>query len=431
MGPGTHSEEAEVLRKPRSRARFEQKREAILDAAASLINQHGARGATLQEVATAVGLNTTSVTYYFRRKEQLAAAVFERSIDRLKAMVDEAGAEGDPRQRVSRFIRLHIELRAEVISGTAKPLVGLSDMRTLDEDLRLDLLERYMTVFDGVRAFWAPFEGDDHRDLCTARAHMLLEVVYWLPVWLARYAINDFGRVGRRIVAILEEGLAAEGAAWAPHYYDEDELRAAMPPQDAAAENFLRVATRLINESGYRGASVVRIVEELNVTKGSFYHHLDAKDDLVLECFRQSYKRVAVAQWLAHREGQNEWDRLTWAIATLLDIQFYTEWPLTRTTALQALPASLQAEVVRRSDRTALRFMGTLVDGAREGSINALDPMIASQLILSTLNAAFDLKGWAARLPREKAIGLYASTLADGLFNNRVIGQQVAGQASA
>lgn len=414
-------DDVDVLRKPRSSARFEQKREAILDAAASLINQHGARGATLQEVATAVGLNTTSVTYYFRRKEQLAAAVFERSIDRLKAMVDEAGAEADARQRVARFIRLHIELRAEVISGKAKPLVGLSDMRTLDQDLRAALLERYIKVFDGVRGFWAPYHSDDHRDLCTARAHMLLEVVYWLPVWLARYAINDFGRVGRRIVAILQEGLATAGASWSPHYYSEDELRAAMPPQDAAAENFLRVATRLINESGYRGASVVRIVEQLNVTKGSFYHHLDAKDDLVIECFRQSYKRVAVAQWLAHREGQNEWERLTWAIATLLDIQFYTEWPLTRTTALQALPTPLQLEVVRRSDRTALRFMGTLVDGAREGSTNAVDPMIASQLILSTLNAAFDLKSWAARLPREKAIGFYASTLADGLFNDRVM----------
>ena len=423
MGPGEPSEARETQRKPRSRARFELKREAILDAAADLINLHGARGATLQEVANAVGLNTTSVTYYFRRKELLAAAVFERSIDRLKAMVGEAAAEANARARVARFIRLHIELRATVIRGTEKPLVVLSDIRTLDEDLRLALLARYRKAFNAVRAFWAPFYSDDHRDLCTARAHMLLEVVFWLPVWLARYAINDFGRVGRRIGAVLEEGLAAPGAKWAPVFYGEDQIRAAMPPQDPAAENFLRVATRLINESGYRGASVLRIVEELNVTKGSFYHHLDAKDDLVLECFRQSYKRVAVAQWLAHRDGSNEWERLTWAIASLLDIQFRAQWPLTRTTALQALPAQLRAEVVRRSDRIALRFMGTLVDGAREGSINAVDPMIASQLILSTLNSAFDLKGWAARLPREKAIALYASTLAGGLFDDSVLGE--------
>lgn len=420
-----------ATRKPRSRARFELKREAILDAAAGLINLHGARGATLQEVAGAVGLNTTSVTYYFRRKELLAAAVFERSLDRLKAMVSLAAQEPDARSRVARFIRLHIELRAKVLRGAEKPLVVLSDIRTLDEDLRVPLHNRYLEVFDAVRAFWGPFTGDARRELCTARAHMLLEVVFWLPAWLARYAINDFGRVGRRIVGILEGGLALPRAEWNPRIYSEAEVDAAMPPQDPAAQNFLRVATRLINESGYRGASVLRIVEQLNVTKGSFYHHLDAKDDLVLECFRQSYKRVAVVQWLAHRDGADEWQRLTWAIASLLDIQFQAEWPLTRTTALQALPAELRAEVVRRSDRIALRFNGTLIDGAGEGSIRLVDPMIASQLVLSTLNSAFDLKNWASRMPRDRAITLYASTLANGLFDDAVLDRLADAEANA
>ena len=56
---------------------------------------------------------------------------------------------------------------------------------------------------------------------------------------------------------------------------------------------FLLAATRLINELGYRGASVQRIASELNVTKGSFYHHLDAKDDLVAACYRRSFDRIA------------------------------------------------------------------------------------------------------------------------------------------
>lgn len=431
MNSGGDALELAVARKPRSRARFERKREAILDAAAELINLHGARGATLQSVATAVDLNTTSVTYYFRRKELLAAAVFERSLERLRAMVTEAASESTPRERVFRFIRLHVDLRARVIAGTAQPLVNLSDIRTLDDELRRPLYERYLEIFQLVRGFWEPFHSEDQRELCVARAHMLLEVVFWLPAWLARYAINDFGRVSRRICEVLSEGLAVKGARWDPRLFSEDEISEAMPAQDAGAENFLRVATRLINESGYRGASVLRIVEELNVTKGSFYHHLDAKDDLVLECFRQSYKRVAVAQWLAHRDGQTEWERLTWAIASLIDIQFRADWPLTRTTALQALPAELRADVVRRSDRIALRFVGTLVEGQREGSINLVDPMIASQLILSTLNSAFDLKNWASRLPRDKAVALYASTLAGGVFDDQILDQfRDAGTAS-
>ena len=47
-------------------------------------------------------------------------------------------------------------------------------------------------------------------------------------------------------------------------------------------ETILLAATRLINSRGYRGASVNKISEALNVTKSSFYNHNDAKDDLDL-----------------------------------------------------------------------------------------------------------------------------------------------------
>ena len=49
----------------RSTDRFERKREAILDAATRLLNRKGVKGLTLGESAAAVGLSTTSVTYYF------------------------------------------------------------------------------------------------------------------------------------------------------------------------------------------------------------------------------------------------------------------------------------------------------------------------------------------------------------------------------
>ncbi|MDN8891457.1 helix-turn-helix domain-containing protein, partial [Staphylococcus aureus] len=67
------------------------------------------------------------------------------------------------------------------------------------------------------------------------------------------------------------------------------DVTAAADQAGAAQQRFLQAATRLINERGYRGASVERIASELNVTKGSFYHHLEAKDDLVLACFRRSF----------------------------------------------------------------------------------------------------------------------------------------------
>ena len=54
--------------------RFDDKREAILDGAARLFNQHGIKGGLLSDLARRVGLATNSLTYYYRKKEDLATA---------------------------------------------------------------------------------------------------------------------------------------------------------------------------------------------------------------------------------------------------------------------------------------------------------------------------------------------------------------------
>src|SRR3546814_2648286 len=76
------------------------------------------------------------------------------------------------------------------------------------------------------------------------------------------------------------------------------------------------------------------IASELNVTKGSFYHHLDAKDDLVIACYKRSFDTIAEAQRLADERGGTHWRRLSSIIATLLDVQFRSE---EHTSELQSL----------------------------------------------------------------------------------------------
>src|SRR6202012_3042229 len=60
----------------------------------------------------------------------------------------------------------------------------------------------------------------------------------------------------------------------------------------------LRVATALINIEGYRGASVEKICTALEVTRGAFYHHIDAKDDLVELCLRRSLDELCLRRSL-------------------------------------------------------------------------------------------------------------------------------------
>lgn len=396
--------------------RFLAKRDAILAAAADAINEQSAKGMTFADVARRVGLNTTSVTYYFKRKEDLAAAAFEQTLDRLDAMLSDAAAQPTPELRVARYLTVNMERLVRIRRDEERDFAILSDLRAMEDPVKRILLERWRAIFRKTRSLWGIPANRAETDLYGARAHVLLENTFWLPAWLTRYEVDEYPRVEARLMDVFRHGIAAPGEIWAPELlnleHDEPE-----PGRDA----FLLAATRLINELGYRGASVQKIASELNVTKGSFYHHLAAKDDLVIACYKRSFDIIADAQRLAESHDGSHWQRLASTLATLLDVQFSERGPLLRTTALSGLPPRVRTTMIDRSNRIARRFAGMLSDGIAEGSIRPIDPLVASQALMALQNAAFDMRKWAGTMPRERAVAVYASTLSFGLFDDRAL----------
>ena len=392
--------------------RFREKREAILAAAAVAINEASAKGMTFADVARRVGLNTTSGTYYFKRKEDLAAACFEQTLGRLHATLDAAMEEPSPEARVARYISINFARLARVRAGAEEAVATLSDLRATEEPARGRLLAGWREVFRKTRALWGEGGGRLASDIRGARAHHLLENTFWLPVWLPRYDLDQYPRLEARLIDLLRRGLACRDALWEPELLPVASQRA-----EPGRSAFLLAATRLINELGYRGASVQRIAGELNVTKGSFYHHLDAKDELVLACFQRSADTIAEAQREADASGGSHWQRLSSTVATLLDLQFSEAGPLLRTTAMSGLPPDQRHAIVDQFNRIARRYAGTISDGIAEGSIRAVDPLVASQCLMALQNAAFDMRNWAASMPRERAVAIYAATLAFGMFD--------------
>lgn len=396
--------------------RYQEKYDAILDAASELINSHGAQGMTLADVAQHVGLNTTSVTYYFRRKELLAYACYERSIERFERFIAQSRTAPAREARVAAFIAANLDDLRAVREGRSSPYAILSEVRTLEDEPRREILLRYKQMFGKLRAMLGTDPDPIGHARLTAQAHVLLEVLYWLPMWIDRYDLLDFPRVQARMTDLMLHGIAAPGQGWnpAPMAFDAAD---ADPAAKGAQENFLRAATELINERGYRGASVERIASQLNVTKGSFYHHLDAKDDLVLACFRRSFARIARSQYTAESGGGSVWQHLCSSIATLLEAQFSEARSLLRSTALQALPNRLRDAMVDESNRLARRYAGMMSDGIAESTVRPVDTLIAAQIVLSTVNSAYDMRWWAERLPKDNAVEIYASTIAFGLFS--------------
>lgn len=398
--------------------RYAAKKEAILAAATGILNRRGVKGMTLADVASDVGLITTSVTYYFRRKEDLAAACFIRGIDTFNELAVEAALATGARARLARFLELFFDLTRRIRTREAPPIVAFSEMRALKEPLRTKVSDAFNDLFRNIRGvFDDPEFADMDRREATARTHLLLEQAFWTVTWLPRYDIEDYPRIKDRMFDILSGGLAVGARAWAPPALPEPAPAPAdATGADASRETFLIAATRLINRKGYRGASVEDISAELNVTKGSFYHHHDAKDDLVAACFERTFQVKRRIQVAARDLKADQWTRLAAVSTALVEYQLSENGPLLRGSAMTALPEDLRFETVERYNRVSDRFAGMISDGIAEGSIRAVDPLISAHMLSSMINAAASLGLWIPGLEREEAAALFARPLLLGVF---------------
>lgn len=397
-------------------ARYARKKETILAAATAILNRQGVRGMTLADVAASVGLNTTSVTYYYRKKDDLAAACFMRGLERFEAMVEQAAVETSPAARIVKFLDLYLDLNRRVRLGEATPLTSFAEIKALKEPLRGSVIGAFNDLFRRVRSFFDdPSLSHLDKRQRNARTHLLMEQVFWSGRWLRRYDVEDYGRVLERMSDILLKGLPAAQGVWAPRPLPDP---TPLSPEGLEwRETFLVAATRLINQRGYRGASVEEISAALNVTKGSFYHHHDDKDALVTECFERTFTVTRRSQLDARALPTDSWTQLVSTAAGLTSYQLSEHGPLLRASSLGALPEPLRSDMADGYMRGWQRFASIISDGVADGSIRAVDASIAAHMINSMLNAAASLEAWVPGLEREEAAELFAKPLLTGVLS--------------
>lgn len=242
-------------KQPRT-AKFRRRQEAIVRAAVSLINKKGVRGMTLVEVASQLGIVPTGVIYYFPNKERLAATCFLELIAVYEDLIAHASAGETPRDRLGRFVRGYVALAHDVASGRRDPLAVFNDVRALDDPT---VNAAYTDMFRHARSLIDPTPPRNaERQALNAATHMVLSQLFWSVVWLPLYDREDYDGIAARMLDVLDRGLAADSAQW-----PAGEPAAAEPPaasEDVSRETFLRAATQIINEHGYLGASVDKIV---------------------------------------------------------------------------------------------------------------------------------------------------------------------------
>lgn len=392
--------------------RFEARRAAIVSSAVEVLNRKGVQGMTLGDVAANLGIVPTGIIYYFKNKEDLAAACLLRAADRFTGLVDAAKACGpDPAVRLSTYLDQLVEERRRIALGEAEEICLFNDVRALNHP---EVNAAYDDLFRSTRRLF------EHQKLSrierNARTHILVAEAFWTAAWLPGVDPADYPRTGERMRSILLNGMAAPGAPWSPLPLPE-----LVMPEAAGGEicpgAFLRAATQLINEQGYLGASVEKISARLNVTKGAFYHHNENKDDLVAACFERTFEVMRRAVWAAESVSSSGLQTLASAASALVEYQLKGNAPLLRASALSAVPEPLREELILGFDRLSNRFASIICDGIADGSIRPVDANVAAQLVTAMVNAGASLHHWAPGLTPANAAALYVRALFEGLLS--------------
>lgn len=394
--------------------RYLQKREMILNAAARKFNTLGVRGATLDDIARDVGMNLTSIRHYFRRKDDLVAEGYLRSLaiheQRLSVALD---AGPDRETRVRALVAAYFDLRRSIREGVGPEIMIFGDLRSLSEKHAAVVWPRYVALIDIVRRVVSdPDEVIADRRRVNARAYHVAWQLFRSVFWLSSYPVDAFDWVQQKFLDILLNGVAADGIE-----PKAQPLELSLPPPaDSPWENVLVAATRLINEQGYRGASVEAIAREFKRTKGSFYHHVEGKDDLLNACFNRSVGVLRDAQQAAITSRMSGLDQTFSAVAELMQRQQTARGPLLRTSALMSAEHSALQSMRNEMAQVVLRFSAMVTDGIIDRSLRPCDPRLAGEMMLVTVNCASQIHNWTRSVTPENIVEYYARPLFKGIF---------------
>ena len=366
-------------------SRYSARKDEILVAATSVLNNFGSRGFSLAAVAKRMDLHPVSLTYYYKKRDDLLAAVMRSTVEHYDGLVAHAARFDRLEDRLTHLIAGHFEIQRRDRLGMGPPIGTFAELRLLAEPNRTIVLAAHRDMYN---RFAALFETPDRPMDAMRRStqtRLMIEHLGWSRTWLATLQPSDYPDAAAKMADVLIGGLAAPGETWPA--IEPIQLGEPVREGDVSRQRFLIAATEMINRDGYYGASVEKISARLNVTKGSFYYHNADKDDLFAACVEYALDIL--------RQGQNApfpgngFERLC---ASVLSLALYqasgARGRMLRSYALVSLAPEDRAPLQARYRLAAMRFAEMVGAGIEDGSIRPVDPTIAGLTLMAMVNSS-------------------------------------------
>lgn len=152
-------------------------------------------------------------------------------------------------------------------------------------------------------------------------------------------------------------------------------------------KDILDAAAKIIGENGYHATSMRDIAEAVQLQKGSLYHHVSSKQEILFEILEQALNLLITSvEEVANQDLPPE-TKLRQAMQAYLEI-LTTNPELTSVLLLEhrSLKPDLRASHIAKRDQFEAIWRGIIQEGVDAGHFNAADPTQVTRALLGTLN---------------------------------------------
>jgi AcrR family transcriptional regulator len=154
-------------------------------------------------------------------------------------------------------------------------------------------------------------------------------------------------------------------------------------------ENILKAAAQIFQEKGYHAASMQDIAEAVDLKKGSLYHHVSSKQEILLVLLDEALDLIFKRMQPIQEEDLSPKIKLRQLMIAYLS--FLAERRSLSSVLLleyRSLEPGFKKQHIPRRDRVESIWIETIEEGIRRGEFNSSDPGITTKAIFGALNWA-------------------------------------------
>ncbi len=148
----------------------------------------------------------------------------------------------------------------------------------------------------------------------------------------------------------------------------------------------LKVAAECFNEKGISGTSLKDVARKLDITDAALYYYVKNKEELVTLCYLRALDLGEHALDKAMKEGEDCLEQLQLYIRYQLEEVCGEDGPVAILSEIPALKPEHQKTIRARSSEHSKKIAQLLIDGEKEGTIHAPNPVVTCNSILGALN---------------------------------------------